>query len=143
MTSLLDVNVIVALLDPGHIFHDVAHQWFAARSDQWATCPTTENGTIRVISNPKYPNPTGSAGAAADLISTMCLLPGHVFWPDTVSLLHPGSCRKELLSSSRQVTDSYLLALAVANSGRLATFDRRIVTSAIPGADRAVLILGS
>lgn len=142
MTVLLDVNVLIALLDPGHVFHDVAHEWFGARRTSWATSPTTENGTIRVISNPRYPNTTGSASLAAELVARLRGLPGHVFWPDSVSLLDPARCRIERLTASGQVTDSYLLALAVANSGRLATFDRRVVTSAIPGGEKAVLVLG-
>lgn len=142
MTVLLDVNVLVALLDPGHIFHDVAHDWFGSRETSWATCPVTENGTIRVISHPRYPNSTGSASAAAELVSGLCELPGHVFWPDSVSLLDPDLCNIDQLTTSAQVTDSYLLALAVANSGGLATFDKRIVTSAIPRAEGTPLVLG-
>ena len=142
MSALLDVNVLVALLDPAHVFHDVAHDWFGAREDSWATCPITENGTIRVISNPRYPNTTGTASAAAELMAGLRELPGHVFWADSVSLLDPAVCNVDSLVTSAQVTDAYLLALAVANSGRLATFDKRMVTSGIPGGDRAVLTLG-
>ena len=142
MSVLLDVNVLVALLDPGHVFHDVAHDWFGSRETSWATCPVTENGTIRVISHPRYPNSTGTASAAAELVSGLCELPGHVFWPDAVSLLDPEVCDVGHLTTSGQVTDSYLLALAVANSGSLATFDKRLVTSAIRGADDALRVLG-
>lgn len=142
MTVLLDVNVLVALLDPGHVFHDVAHAWFGVRETSWATCPMTENGTIRVISSPRYPNTTGTASAAADLVAGLCEIPGHVFWPDSVSLLDSEVCQKDRLATSGQVTASYLLALAVANSGRLATFDKQVATSAITGGDRAVFVLG-
>lgn len=142
MSVLPDVNVLIALLDPRHVFHDVAHEWFGALETSWATCPLTENGTIRVISNPRYPNTTGTASAAADLVARLCELPGHVFWVDSVSLLSPGVCRIDRLTTSGHVTDCYLLALAVANSGRLATFDKRIVTSTIPGGDSALLALG-
>lgn len=142
MSALLDVNVLVALVDPGHVFHDVAHEWFGSRSANWATCPITENGAIRVISNPRYPNAVGAAFEAAELMKELCSLPGHEFWPDAVSLLSPDICHSKRLTASGQVTDSYLLALAVANSGRLATFDKRLVTSAIPGGRSAVLLLG-
>jgi len=114
-----------------------------ARKTSWATCPLTENGAVRVVSNPRYPNTTGTASAAADLVGGLCGLLGHVFWPDSVSLLDPDVCQIGYLTASGQVTDSHLLALAVANSGRLATFDRRIVTSAVPAGDRAVLVLGA
>jgi uncharacterized protein len=37
---LLDVNVLVALLDPAHLHHDAAHAWFEVkREGGWATCP--------------------------------------------------------------------------------------------------------
>lgn len=143
MTALLDVNVLVALLDPRHVFHDVAHDWFGSRTDDWATCPITENGTIRVISHPRYPNSTGTASSAAELVSRLRGLPGHVFWADAVSLVDRAVCDTSRLTTAGQVTDSYLLALAVANSGRLATFDQRLVTSAVRGGDEAVIVLGA
>jgi hypothetical protein len=143
VTALLDVNVLVALLDPRHVFHDVAHDWFGSRTDDWATCPVTENGTIRVISHPRYPNSTGTASSAAELVVRLCELPGHVFWADAVSLVDPAVCDISRLTTSGQVTDSYLLALAVANSGRLATFDNRLVTSAVRGGDEALIVLGA
>ena len=61
--ALLDVNVLVALFDPDHVHHDLAHDWFADhRSRGWATCPITENGVIRVLANPAYGSPvTGTA----------------------------------------------------------------------------------
>lgn len=142
MTVLLDVNVLVALIDPGHVFHDVAHDWFATRAGDWATCPLTENGVVRVISQPRYPNSTGTPATAIEIVRGLCALPGHVFWPDTVSLLDPHLLDSARLSASGQVTDSYLLALAIANSGRLATFDRRMAAAAIPGGESAVLVLG-
>ena len=53
LASLLDVNVLVALFDPDHVHHEAAHVWFAAtRGAGWATCPLTENGVVRVLSNP-------------------------------------------------------------------------------------------
>lgn len=53
--ALLDVNLLVALFDPDHVHHEVAHDWFSDhRADGWATCPVTENGCIRVLGNPKY-----------------------------------------------------------------------------------------
>jgi hypothetical protein len=142
VTVLLDVNVLVALLDPGHVFHDVAHHWFGSRTDDWATCPITENGTIRVISHPRYPNSTGTASAAAELVVGLRGLPGHVFWADAVSLVDPAVCDTARLTTSGQVTDTYLLALALANAGRLATFDHRLATSAVRAGDEALLVLG-
>ena len=120
---LLDVNVLVALIDPVHVQHDAAHNWFARHgASAWATCPLTENGVVRIVSHPRYPGSPGPPAVIATLISRFCALPGHVFWPDDVSLLDPKRIDASRLLSHRQVTDSYLLALAHAHRGKLATF---------------------
>ncbi|MBS0445277.1 MAG: PIN domain-containing protein [Proteobacteria bacterium] len=131
-TFLLDVNVLIALIDPAHVQHDAAHEWFDTRGrDAWATCPLTENGVLRIVGHARYPNSPGSPAALMPLMKTMCGLPGHVFWPDDVSLLDSERIDDSRLMASGQVTDSYLLALAVAHGGQLATFDRRLVTDAV------------
>lgn len=132
MAYLLDVNVLIALIDPAHVQHDPAHEWFAAHGQQaWATCPLTENGVLRIVGHPRYPNSPGTPAAVAQLMSGLCALPGHVFWPDDVSLLDARKVDMNHLLSSGQVTDSYLLALACAHGGQLATFDRRLVRDAV------------
>jgi toxin-antitoxin system PIN domain toxin len=131
---LLDVNVLVALIDPVHVQHDAAHNWFAHHgAPAWATCPLTENGVVRIVSHPRYPGSPGPPAAIAALISRFCALPGHVFWPDDISLLDSRRIDSSRLLGHGQVTDSYLLALAHAHGGKLATFDRRLVTSAVRG----------
>lgn len=131
MVFLLDANVLIALLDPAHVHHDPAHAWFARR-DAWATCPMTENAVLRIVGHPRYPNTPGTPAAVAPLMASLRALPGHVFWPDDISLLEAGALDLTRLLSPGQVTDTYLLALARAHGGRLATFDRRLVTDAVP-----------
>jgi toxin-antitoxin system PIN domain toxin len=131
VTYLLDVNVLIALIDPAHVAHD-AHAWFGrAGSLSWATCPITENGVLRIVSHPKYPNSAGSPAAVAPIVARLRALPGHVFWNDDFSLV--GSDRVDIaqVATPGQVTDTYLLALAIANRGQLATFDRRLSTKAV------------
>lgn len=148
MTYLLDVNVLIALIDPAHIEHDRAHEWFdAAGRHSWATSPMTENGVLRVIGNPGYPGYPGYPGsprppaAIAEMLRELLALSGHVFWPDDISLLDERWIDATRLLTAPQITDSYLLALAVAHEGRLATFDRRLVADAVHGgADRLHLI---
>ena len=131
---LLDVNVLIALLDPTHIQHDTAHEWFARQGHKaWATCPLTENGVLRIVGHSRYPNSPGTPEAVAPLMTTLHKLPGHVFWPDDISLLETERIDATRLLSSGQVTDSYLLALACAHGGQLASFDRRLVTNAVRG----------
>ena len=142
MTYLLDVNVLIALIDPTHANHDDAHRWFARDgADDWATCPLTENGVIRVVSHPKYPNTPGSPAVVAGVITRMRRLPNHSFWPDDVSLLDERRVDQGKLLSTGQLTDSYLLALAVAHDGRLATFDRRLTVSAVHGGAEAICLI--
>ncbi|MHB1779106.1 TA system VapC family ribonuclease toxin [Acidithiobacillus sp.] len=132
MTFLLDVNVLIALIDPMHVQHDQAHGWFAAREHPaWATCPLTENGVLRIVGHPRYPNSPGTPAAVAPLIQGLCALPGHVFWPDHISLLDIGHIDTARLLTSGQITDSYLLALASAHGGQLVTFDHHLLTQAV------------
>lgn len=143
MTFLLDVNVLIALIDPVHVAHDTAHDWFARRAAaSWATCPLTENGVIRVVGHPKYPNTPGSPAAVASIVTRLRLLPGHTFWSDDLSLV--GSDRVEVsrILTSAQVTDTYLLALAGAHGGQLATLDRRLSAAAVRDGKSALHLIG-
>ena len=132
MIYLLDVNVLIALIDPAHIGHDAAHGWFASVGcESWATCPITENGVIRIVGHPKYPNSLGSPAAVAPIIARLRALPGHVFWTEDLSLVASDLIDVAQIATPGQVTDTYLLALAVAQGGQLATFDRRLSTRAV------------
>lgn len=129
---LLDVNVLIALIDPLHIQHDKAHEWFESSGAKgWATCPLTENGVLRIVGHARYPNSPGTPAAVAELMEIFLAHPGHQFWPDTISLLDRRYIHAPRLLDSAQVTDSYLLALAVSHGGKLATFDRQLVTDAV------------
>lgn len=129
---LLDVNVLIALIDPSHVQHDRAHNWFAAQGNQaWATCPLTENGVLRIVGSARYPNSPGTPAAVAELMTVLRALGGHEFWPDDITLLDGQRIDRARLLESSQVTDSYLLALAVAHGGQLATFDRHLVADAV------------
>ncbi len=141
---LLDVNVLIALIDPAHVHHAQAHEWFAAVGHQaWATCPLTENGVLRIVGHARYPNTPGTPAAVGEILARMRSLPGHAFWPDDVSLLDTRFVDAGRLLDSGQVTDSYLLALARAHGGRLATFDRQIVCDAVTDGTQALLVIGS
>ncbi len=131
---LLDVNVLIALIDPAHIRHDDAHDWFAAKGGRaWATCPITENGVLRIVGNSRYPSSPGNPAAVAEILLVFRNLGTHEFWPDDISLLDRSAIDATRLLNSAQVTDSYLLALAKARGGQLATFDRQLVSDAVVG----------
>ena len=139
--ALLDVNVLIALFDPDHPHFDAAHRWFVANEDNgWATCPLTENGVIRILSNPAYSVTAITAKQVHERLSERYNDDGHHFWPDSVSLT---DVMFDLTAvRSRDVTDVYLLGLAVAHGGRLATFDSRIPARALgPAGIRALEVI--
>ena len=134
MRALLDVNVIIALLDSGHVMHAAACGWLERNLDQgWATCPLTQTGVVRIMAQPAYPN-TQPAQQVAARLAEACGHPSHAFWPQQISLLQEGLIRWERILGPRQITDAYLLALAVAHGGRLVSFDQRLDPQQVPGA---------
>ncbi len=132
MRALLDVNVLVALLDAGHLHHAAASAWLRSHR-RWASCPLTQNGCVRILSLPAYPNPQPPAAVAARL-TVAAAEASHEFWPDAISLLDPPHVRWDRVLSARHITDVYLLALAVERGGCFATFDRSIALDSVPGA---------
>jgi toxin-antitoxin system PIN domain toxin len=139
---LLDVNVLIALVDPAHVQHDEVHEWFARVGHKaFATCPITENGLLRIVGHPKYPSSPGPPNVVASSLSAIRNLPGHAFWTDSVSLVDNASVDSSLLSSHSRVTDSYLLALARENKGKLATMDQKLATEAIADGKAALALI--
>lgn len=140
MVYLLDVNVLLALTDPMHIHHEAAHNWFSASGGrEWATCPLTENGFVRIASHPNYPNRPGEVGAVLDILAQLRRAPGHYFWADGISILD--ALVTGTLITHAQITDVYLLALAAGHQGRLATLDRRIPADAVHGGPEALEVI--
>jgi len=131
LRALLDVNVLMALLDESHLHHKTASQWMARNAKSgWASCPLTQNGCLRILSLSSYPNAQATA-VVADRLAEAMKTSFHEFWPDSISLLGAGVLRWDRVLTSRQITGTYLLALAVANGGRLVTFDRGISIAAV------------
>jgi toxin-antitoxin system PIN domain toxin len=142
MRSLLDINVVIALLDAEHVMHATATQWLARGWENgWASCPVTQNGVLRILSQPAYPNYRPVA-EVAERLAEACSHPSHQFWSGGVSLLNPTGVNWRQLLGPRQVTDAYLLAVAVSESGRFVSFDQRIPTDLVPQArpDQLVVI---
>ena len=141
MRALLDVNVLVALLDADHAMHAAATAWFAAHARQgWASCPITQNGCVRVMSHPGYPNPLPAA-AVVGRLGEACAAAEHEFWPDDLAITDAGAIDAARIHGPRQVTDVYLLGLAVRHGGRFATFDGGIARSAVAGAQARHLVV--
>jgi uncharacterized protein len=124
--TLLDVNVLIALIWPEHQFHQLASSWFDRNARHgWATCPITQMGFVRVLSTSPIPNaPTVSE--ASGLLEPNLDHPNHEFWPDEIGILPAINLTGANLQGHRQITDVYLLGLAIYRGGKLATFDRSI-----------------
>ena len=141
MRALLDVNVLIALLDGGHAMHRRAMDWMEREAAEgWASCPITQNGAVRIMSQPGYPTPRPTAQVAQRL-ALACTAPEHAFWPADVNLLSSDVIDWQRMLGHRQVTDAYLLALATRNDGRLATFDQRLSHGVVLGAKPSHLAL--
>jgi toxin-antitoxin system PIN domain toxin len=133
--ALLDINVLVALFDPDHVHHEAAHRWFAKeRRGGWATCPISENGVVRILSNASYVDPPQAPLDAAERLQQFCESGDHEFWPDEVSIRELRPATEGFALSHKQITDVYLLALAHYHDGRLVTFDRSIPIAGVQGA---------
>jgi hypothetical protein len=142
--ALLDVNVLIALLDRLHVHHEPAHAWFAASHPAgWATCPLTQNAVLRILGQPRYPNSPGPPAVVAPLVAELIRHPNHQFWPDSLSLLTVSGVDPSRLLEAGQVTDTYLLALAVHQGGTLVSFDRRLASSAVAGGQAALRLIES
>jgi toxin-antitoxin system PIN domain toxin len=141
MRALLDVNVLIALLDSDHASHDSAINWFSKNAwEGWASCPITQNGCIRVMSSQGYPNPL-PVQAVIERLTEACRQDIHEFWPDEISLLNADVVDSTRIHGPRQLTDIYLLALAVQHEGRLVTFDTGIPLDAVRNATTKKLLI--
>ena len=141
MRALLDVNVLIALLDSDHASHEAAMSWFAEHAREgWASCPITENGCIRIMSNAGYPNAL-PIRAVMQRLADACNEDVHEFWSDEISLLNPAVFDRTRIHGPRQLTDIYLLALAASHEGRFVTFDGKIPLAAARRATAQNLIV--
>lgn len=137
---LLDANALIAMGDSNHEHHERVQQWFHAQPGRaWATCPLTENAFLRIIGTASYPGYIGDPQVVRTLLDQMCTFPGHQFWEDGISLRD--MVKFPHLPVSKQLTDVYLLGLAVARKAKLATLDQRIDPKSVPGGTKACFLI--
>lgn len=142
MRALLDVNVWIALLDEDHVFAARCNDWIARERPAIATCPIIENGVIRIMSSAGYSTLfKASAADVARLLGKACAGSDHAFWPDDISLRNERLFDVERLHGPRQITDAYLLALAIAKGGRFVTLDAAIPMSPVRKAAKEHLVV--
>ncbi|MBE7538136.1 MAG: PIN domain-containing protein [Opitutaceae bacterium] len=142
MITLLDVNVLLALTDSRHEHHVRAKALIRqVRPAGWATCPITQNGFLRIFGHPGYPDGPGSPEKARRFLASLLADPAHRFLPDDISL--SDSRYFPRLPAAGNLTDIYLLALAIKHGGRFATFDQGIDASLIPGGPSACVVIAA
>ena len=140
--ALLDVNVLIALVDPQHVHHEPSHRWFQDHGGHgWATCPLTQNALLRILGNPRYPNSPGGPVVVMSLLQGLLAHPAHVFWSDALSWDAAGVFMGDGLLHHGQITDTYLLALAVHHQGTLVSFDSRLSSKAVCGGSQALQLI--
>ncbi len=141
MRALLDVNVLIALFDGNHALHAQATRWFHEHAGAgWASCPITQNGCVRVMSQPAYPERQPVA-AIVERLRQATEHRAHEFWPDDASVLDARMIDPARIHGPAQLTDVYLLALAVSHGGRLVTLDQAIPLAAVTGAQKKHLVV--
>lgn len=142
MVALLDVNLLIALFDPDHVHHQIAHDWFAdQRPSGWATCPLTENGLIRVASSPSLFNPPHRPVDVIRQLRAFRDSGDHEFWPDAISIADERVFVQAMIRGHKQVADTYLLGLAHTRHGALATLDQSVALGGVKGAAKANLLV--
>lgn len=142
MGSLLDVSVLIALLDDKHIHHSIASDWLISNIEQgWMSCPITQNGFVRIVSQASYLN-TMTVSEAVGRLNAAMSTPYHQFVADDINLFADPFVRDWQMLSSARLTDAYLLALAVTHDLRFVSLDRRVQLASIRDADaRHLLVL--
>lgn len=141
MRALFDVNALLALFDEAHPFHGTIRVWWHDNraNGGWATCPLTQNGFVRIMSQPRYLQ-SRSLVEALEALRTGLDQPGHEFWPEDISITEETLFDSAYILGPNQITDVYLLGLAAKNGGRLVTFDRGLPIKAVRGAEPQHLV---
>ncbi len=141
MRALLDINVLIALFDPIHQHHDRTRAWLKKNiKSGWASCPITQNGFVRIITQPRYPRPI-TVSEAVERLQEATHTPHHAFWPDAISITESRQFRHDRIHGPQQLTDLYLLALAIHQQGCFVTFDQSIPINALHGAPAEHLVV--
>lgn len=142
MRCLPDVNILIALLDGNHVFHTRVHDWLGRQKSGLATCAITQNGAIRIMSKPRYSSVISlTAAQVRQQLQIGLTSQDHVYWPCNESLLDERLFDWSRIHGHAQLTDIYLLGLAVRHKGCLVTLDRNIAVNTVHGAKAQNLLV--
>jgi hypothetical protein len=139
---LLDLNVLIALTDDEHRHYQRANQWFDSLGrEEWGICPLTEAGFIRLTTNPATGPMFSTFAKAIAVLKDLATQPGYRYWPIFDPWVAVTACFASRITGHQQITDAYLLGLAVKENGVLVTFDRGLKYLAGPEFRNNLLIL--
>jgi toxin-antitoxin system PIN domain toxin len=139
---LLDVSVLIALSWPNHDEHRSAQAWFRKNgTDGWATCPFTQAAFVRILMNQAFSREALSLKEATELLDIAMRHAAHEFWPADISLAQAIAPFRSRMHGHRQITDAYLLGLALHRKAKLATFDRALSSLLPEGSSQRASII--
>jgi len=142
VAALLDVNALIALVDSDHVGHEAVQKWFMKRHRAgWATCPVTENGMVRVLSQPAYPSGQRTPAEVVQVLNVLktAFESSYEFWADDLSIADDSLFDSTLIAGTHQVSDVYLLGLAARHKGTMVSFDRSLAWHAVVGASERLV----
>jgi toxin-antitoxin system PIN domain toxin len=140
--SLLDVSVLVALFWSSHASHQKAREWFERHADAgWATCPQTQASFVRIVSNPAFSKASTTAQEATLLLAENLGRPEHQYWPADIGYFAAIKPFAERIVGHQQVSDAYLLGLAIHHKSKLVTMDRGILDLLPPKTQEHVTLI--
>ena len=139
---LLDINVLIALVHEDHVAHARTRHWFAELNGRpWATCALTQAGFVRIVSNPHFSENRVDVAEAMEMLALLVALPVHRFWSMDAELIAAVQPLRARIFGHQQVTDAYLLGLAIQRRGRLVTLDQGIKALAGQTYEKHLLVL--
>jgi toxin-antitoxin system PIN domain toxin len=124
---LLDINVLLGIAWEDQQAHSTVFPWFQETGrHSYATCGISQSGFVRISASARFRSNPVSIKEALKVLSTFAEMPGHAFWPLEIGIRDATAPFVDKLFGPLQLTDAYLLGLAIANGGTLVTRDRAI-----------------
>jgi toxin-antitoxin system PIN domain toxin len=136
---LLDVNVLIALTDKDHEHHADVMRWFSTPGLDWGICTFTEAGFLRLATNPRWG--AHSLDSSTAVLAELTHSSGYSFWPISANWATLAAPFRERIFGHQQITDAFLLGLAVQEGGVLVTLDKAIQHLAGARLNHHVLVL--
>jgi toxin-antitoxin system PIN domain toxin len=135
---LLDANALIALLWPRHEHHDRLRRWFSRHAAQgWATCAFTQSAFVRIVCQPAFAGQALAVSEVSELLMRNAAHPGHRLLAMDFGIAEVLGCCTGGVVGHRQVTDAWLLTLAVRHTMKLLTLDRGVSSLLATDAERA------